>query len=52
VVQDWREWPGDHYIYMGEIVHAYKLKKNDIYVFNFFDCPDYGLSLSVLTGKY
>jgi hypothetical protein len=36
----------------GEIVQACKLKKNDICVFNFFDCPDYGLSLSVFTGKY
>jgi hypothetical protein len=36
----------------GEVVQAYKLKKNDICVFNFFNCPDYGLSLSVFTGKY
>jgi hypothetical protein len=36
----------------GEIVQACKLKKYDICVFNFFDCPDYGLSLSVFTSKY
>lgn len=34
----------------GEIVEACKIKVDDICVFNFFNCPDYGLSLSVFTG--
>ena len=31
------------------IMEACKIKENDICVFNFFNCPDYGLSLSVFT---
>ena len=33
----------------GEIVEACNIKVDDVCVFNFFNCPDYGLSLSVFT---
>ena len=33
----------------GEIVEACKIKVDDVCVFNFFNSPDYGISLSVST---